>query len=125
MHPCDAEDAFTAWLALESGAGAAIDTTFAAAATVPTRLVIAGSEGVVDVTNDRRIVLRRLDGTREESEVAARRGDPHAGAMRRWVDVVCEAVAAGEQITPSFADGLACALVLDAFRSGWPGHDPS
>jgi predicted dehydrogenase len=118
LRSCDAEDAFTAWLTLESGASAAIDTSFAAAASIPTHVVIAGSEGVIDVTNDRRIVLRRTDGTREEVELEGRTGDPHAGAMHAWAKDVRDAVAAGEQIAPSFADGLACARVLDALRSG-------
>jgi predicted dehydrogenase len=122
MRRCDAEDAFTAWMSVEGGATVAIDTSFAGAATLPTHVVICGSEGTIDVTNDHRIVWRRIDGTREDIELEARTGDPHEGALRGWGAAVHDAVAEGRQIAPSFADGLACARVLDALRSGWEGQ---
>jgi len=121
MQPCDAEDAFTAWMAVEGGATVGIDTSFAAAATLPTHVVVCGSEGTIDVTNDHRIVVRRIDGTKEEISLDARTGDPHAGALGAWALVVRDAVAEGRQVAPSFADGLACARVMDALRSGWSG----
>jgi predicted dehydrogenase len=123
LRACDAEDAFTAWMTVEGGATVGIDTTFAAAATLSTHVVICGSEGTIDITNDHRIVLRSVDGGREDIELEARSGDPHAGALRGWGAAVRDAVAEGRQITPSFADGLACARVMDALRSGWAGQD--
>ena len=122
VRTCDAEDAFTAWMTVEGGATVGIDTTFAASVTLPTHVVICGSDGTIDVTNDRRIVVRGADGTKEEIELAARTGDPHAGALGAWAHAVAEAVAEGRQITPSFDDGLACARVLDALRAGWAGQ---
>ena len=115
---CTAEDAFTAWLRLEDGATATIDTSFAAAATTPSRLVVAGSEGVVEVTNDHRIVVHPLDGSRREVELDPVSGDPHGVAMRAWTAAIRAALEGSEQVAPSFADGLACARVLDALRAG-------
>jgi predicted dehydrogenase len=121
VQTCDAEDAFTAWMTVEGGATVGIDTSFAATVTLPTHVVICGSEGTVEVTGDRRIVVRRSDRTMEEIELPPRSGDPHAGALGGWAHAVAEAVTEGRQITPSFADGLACARVMDALRSGWDG----
>jgi predicted dehydrogenase len=121
-QPCTAEDGFTAWLTLEGGATAAIDTSFAAAATLPTRLLVTGSEGTIEVINDHRLVVRRSDGGREEIELEATSGDPHGVAMHRWAGAMRDAVAQNEQISPSFVDGLACARVLDAFRAGGSGR---
>jgi hypothetical protein len=43
--------------------------------------------------------------------------------MRRWATVVRDAVLRGgvEPGTPTFADGLACAGVMDALRATPPG----
>ena len=122
LRRCTAEDAFTAWMSVEGGATVGIDTTFAATATLPTHVVICGSEGTIDITNDHRIVLRHSDGTRDETELPARTGDPHAGALGAWARVVARAVGSGEQVAPSFADGLACRRVLDAMLAGWEGQ---
>jgi predicted dehydrogenase len=122
LRRCDAEDAFTAWMAVEGGATVGIDTSFAAAASLPTHVVICGSEGTIDITDDRRIVLRRTDGTKDEVELEGRTGDPHAGALVAWAHVVAGAVTSGEQVAPSFREGLACARVMDALRAGWEGQ---
>jgi len=115
---CDAEDAFSAWVSLEGGVTVSIDTTFAAPASVASRLVVAGDEGVLECVGERRIVLRRADGSREERERPVSEGDPHTEPMRRWAAVVRNAVEDGEcgPDVPTFADGLACARVLDALR---------
>ena len=68
MHACSAEDAFNAWLELEGGARATIDTSFTSAVSLPPRIVVTGSEGAIDNTADARLVLRRVDGHREELE---------------------------------------------------------
>jgi predicted dehydrogenase len=124
LHRCDAEDGFTAWLELSSGSTATIDASSTAAAPLPPRVVISGSEGVVEITNDRRVVLRRPDGGREESDLGGRSGDPHLLPMLRWAEAIRESITEGHQVSPSFADGLACAQVLDAFRSGPAGVSP-
>jgi predicted dehydrogenase len=114
-HPVDAEDAFTAWFEFESGSTAAMDSSSVAPASVAHRIVITGSEGVLEVVADAKVIWRRADGTREEfDDVRAERGgDPHLVAMQRWAELVGNAVRDGEPIVPSFADGLACRRVLD------------
>ena len=117
MHRCDAEDAFTAWMTTEGGASVAIDTSFAAAVNLATRMTIFGSAGTLEITNDRVIVVRRADGTKEEVELPRMTGDQHAGALGPWLHTVVDAVRDQQQITPSFADGLLCRRVLDALLS--------
>jgi predicted dehydrogenase len=109
----DAEDAFTAWLDFESGATAVLDSSSSAARTVAHRIVVAGSEGVIEVVGDTKVVLRRADGTRDEFVPEETAADPHLVPMRSWAEVVRDAVRDGEPVTPSFADGLACRRVLD------------
>jgi predicted dehydrogenase len=115
LCPVDAEDAFTAWFDFESGATAALDSSSVAPASVAHRVVVIGSEGVLEVVADAKVLWRRADGTREEfDDVRSERGgDPHLVAMQRWAELVRDAVRDGEPIVPSFADGLACRRVLD------------
>jgi predicted dehydrogenase len=120
LHKCDAEDGFTAWLTLELGVSVTIDSTAAATASVAPRLTISGSEGVLECIADERVVVRRSDGSRDEhSRPESDEGDPHLVPMRRWAEVVRDAVEAGTAPdgAPTFEDGLACARVLDALRA--------
>ncbi len=119
IHRCDAEDGFSAWLTLEVGATVAIDSSFAAPVSLAPRLVVCGSEGLLECVADARITVRRSDGAREELERPATAGDPHLAPMRRWARVVRDAVLADEAPVdaPTFADGLACDLVLDRLRT--------
>jgi predicted dehydrogenase len=123
MRPCDAEDAFTATLRAEGGVSVAIDTTFVAPVSLPPRIVVVGSDGVVESVGDTRLALRRADGTREDVEDAPPAGgDRHLVPMRRWAVKVRDAVheGAAPADTPTFADGLACVRVLDRLREGLP-----
>jgi predicted dehydrogenase len=126
LQDCDAEDAFSAWFELANGATASIDTTFTAAVSSPHRITLAGSAGVIENTGDVQVTLRRADGTRERFDFAPPPDDPHDVAMARWAAVVRDAVGAGRQISPSFDDGVACALVMDRLRVTLPvvaAHD--
>jgi predicted dehydrogenase len=118
MHPVDAEDGFTAWLEFASGATAVLDSTFAATASLAPRIVVTGADGVVECVADSRLTLRRADGTRETFDRPEADDDPHLVPMRRWAEVVRDAVRAGTPVAPTFADGWACDVVLDALRSG-------
>jgi predicted dehydrogenase len=113
----DAEDAFTAWLELESGATSVLDSASSAPASAAQRIVVRGSEGVIEVVADAKVVCRRADGTRDEFVPTERADDPHLVPMRRWAEVVRDAVHNGEPVIPSFADGLACRRVLDRLLS--------
>jgi predicted dehydrogenase len=118
VHDCDAEDAFSAWLRTSGGASVAIDSSFASTVTFPSRVTITGSDGGIEIVSDHHLAIRRPDGTRQDLEFTAPPGDPHGVAMGRWAEVVRDAVIDRRQVTPSFADGLACARVMDALRSG-------
>jgi len=120
MHRVDAEDGFTAWLELQSGATAVLDSTFAATASIAPRIVLTGSDGLLECVADARVTLRRADGTRESFERPEADGDAHLVPMRRWAEVVRDAVRSGAPAdgVPTFADGWACDIVLDALRRG-------
>ena len=115
---CDAEDGFTASLRLADGVTATLDSTFAAPVSVAPRLVVIGTDGLLECVADRRVVVRTPDG-RDEHDTAGE-GDPHLEPMRRWAAVVRDAVQDGTAPpgAPTFADGLACARVLDRLRAG-------
>ena len=118
QHAVDAEDAFTAWLDFESGATAVLDSASSSAASVAHRIVITGSEGVIEIVADAKVVSRLADGTRDEFVPDETARDPHLVPMRAWAEKVRDAVRDGEPLTPSFADGLACRRVLDRFVAG-------
>jgi predicted dehydrogenase len=113
----DAEDAFTAWLGFDSGATAVLDSSSSAAASVAHRIVVTGTQGVVEVVADAKVVWRRADRSRDEFVVEETAADPHLVPMRAWAQIVRDAVRDGAPLTPSFADGLACRRVLDRLIS--------
>ena len=119
-HECTAEDGFTAALVLDEGVTVAIDSGFAAAVTLPTRLTVLGAEGACDVVNEH-ITVRRADGSRVAvTDAETANGDPHLEPMRRFAEVVRDAVRSGEipEHAPTFADGRACDAVLEQLRAG-------
>jgi len=118
MHRSTAEDGFTASMTIANGATVAIDTTFAARVNVPPRITVLGSEGALESIGDSRIMMRTDDGTTEVFSFDAPAEDPHLVPMRAWAEVVRDAVRSGEvrDGIPTFADGVACARVLDALR---------
>jgi predicted dehydrogenase len=118
LHRCDAEDAFSAWVEFASGATGSIDTSFTAPVSLPPRITVTGSEGAIENTADVRVVLQRVDGTRAQFDFEPPPGDPHEIAMTGWAHEIWRAVVTGQQVTPSFADGVACARVMDQWRSG-------
>ncbi len=116
----DAEDGFGALLRSTSGVAVTLDSTFAAVASLAPRLVVTTALAVVEVTADARITVRDADGSRGEHDDRAvtASDDPHLGPMARFAGIVAAAVRAGSVAagTPTFADGLACARVLDELR---------
>jgi predicted dehydrogenase len=118
LQSCDAEDAFSAWVEFASGATASIDTSFTAPVSLPPRITVTGSAGAIENTADVRVVLQRVDGTRAQFDFEPPPGDPHEIAMTGWAHEIWRAVATGHQVTPSFDDGVACARVMDQWRSG-------
>jgi predicted dehydrogenase len=121
-HRCTAEDGFVATLRSASGVTVAIDSTFAAPASLPPRTVVVGAEGVLETEADRRITLHRAGAEPTDATPEASGDDPYLGPMRRWAAAVRDAVrrdgtGAGDGGgVPTFADGLACARVMDEMR---------
>jgi predicted dehydrogenase len=118
LHPCTAEDGFTALLQTASGVSVTIDTTFSAVKSSPPRVVVLGSEGTLESIADGRVTLRNAEGTHEAFSFDPPREDPHLVPMRAWAEVVRDAVVEGTipHGEPTFADGVACARVMDALR---------
>jgi predicted dehydrogenase len=127
LHACTAEDGLSAALVLDSGASVSIDSGFAARATTPARFTVFGDNAVIECVADERLVIRRADGRREKVDVAAEgsAGDRHLEPMRRFAEVVRDAVHSGEVPThaPTFSDGRACDEVLDRLRAAPFAHD--
>jgi predicted dehydrogenase len=117
---CDAEDAFTGWARLESGATATVDTSFTAGVTTPARIVVTGSEGALENVGDVRVVLRRPGEKSQRFEFDRPEGDGHHQAMVAWAGAIRDAVSGGGQATPSFADGVACMRVMEQWRARPP-----
>ena len=118
MHPCTAEDGFTALLSTNGGASITIDTSFVAVKNSPPRVVVLGSEGTLESIADGKITLRNEQGTQEVFSFDPPREDPHLVPMRAWAQVVRDSVRAGQvpEGEATFADGVACARVMDALR---------
>jgi predicted dehydrogenase len=118
MHACTAEDGFTALLSTAGGVSVTIDTTFVAVKSSPPRVVVLGSEGTLESIADGKITLRNAEGTQEMFTFDAPREDPHLVPMRAWAEVARDAVRDGAvpDGVPTFADGVACARVMDALR---------
>ncbi|MDQ1380701.1 MAG: hypothetical protein QOJ71_1420 [Actinomycetota bacterium] len=120
LHACTAEDGFSASLMLTNGVSVAIDSGFAAVANTPPRFIVFGSEAVAELVGEDRISVRRAGGTRDSIDLSTDDdGDGHLAPMRRFAEVVRDAVTTGEVAasTPTFADGHACDVVLDQLRA--------
>ncbi len=120
LHRCDAEDSFTGWVELQSGATGLVDSSFTSAVSLPPRILLTGSEGAIENVGDVHLVLHRKDGTKERVEFRSPTGDPHDAAMWAWTAAIRDAVLSEQQVSPSFADGLACMRVMDQWRSVFP-----
>ncbi len=131
LHACTAEDGFSASLVLSNGATVAIDSGFAAVANVTPRFTVFGSGAIAELVGEARISIRRADGSRETIDLADDlETDGHLAPMRRFAEVVRDAVISGEipPHAPTFSDGRACDAVLDQLRAApfAPGTvDPS
>jgi predicted dehydrogenase len=130
LHLCTAEDGFSASLVLSNGASVAIDSGFAAVANMAPRFTVFGSSSVAELSGETRLSVRRADGSRESIDLADDgrtdddrtdddRADAHLAPMRRFAEVVRDAVTSGEvpAHAPTFSDGRACDAVLDRLRA--------
>jgi len=119
-----AEDGFTATLRTEHGSTMVIDTSYVTPADPPGRVIVIGSDAMLESIStsihetDAQITLYAKDAEPKQITVQ-QRGDPHRLQMEDWAVVVRDAVRDGAVVpgTPTFADGLACARVMDALVS--------
>jgi predicted dehydrogenase len=113
MHPCTADDGFTATMRSDRGVSVVMDGSSAAPVNIPLSLVVLGSRGVVQEVGNR-IVVRTPEA---EVEVFSSQpgGNPLLAAMQRFVGVIRDAIRDREAPAdaPTFDDGLACAIVMD------------
>lgn len=119
MRRSTAEDALSAWMVTDNGVSVSFDTAYGAPVFLPQRLVLTGSEAVIEVLDEAEIVLRR-PGAEPETitlDPPAPEADPHFPAILPWLTQVRDALRDGRQIAPSFDDGVACAEVMDALRA--------
>jgi predicted dehydrogenase len=117
MHRCDAEDGFVASLRTVGGKTAVIDCALESAVNTPERTAVFGSEGVLEIT-DTGVERRLADGQVDFFDVDLEGKSPLIYSMEHWAAMVCDAVRSGvvESGSPTFADGLACAKVMDQMR---------
>jgi predicted dehydrogenase len=114
LHPCDADDGFTATLRTTTGLTAVIDCSLETPVSTPERLAVFGSTGMLEL-DDKGIVLRTAGGEVKTYEVDLQGKGSLVVSMERWASFACDAVRSGavKPGWPTFADGLACAVVMD------------
>jgi predicted dehydrogenase len=122
LHECDAEDGFTAVLRMVNGVTAVIDCAIESSVSTPERTAVFGARGMLEI-GEAGVTRRMADGTSTSYPIDSGGRPPHVVAMERYASVVCDTVRAGvvEPGVPTFADGLACAVVMDRMR-GYGGR---
>ena len=111
-----AEDAFTAWFVMENGGSVSFDTAFSTAVGLPHRLILIGSDGALELIDERTIVWRRPNAEPETIEYPPPPGDPHDAGLVPWLTEVRAALRSGRPSAPSFDDGAAVAEVVQTLR---------
>lgn len=118
LRPCTAEDAVSAVLRTASGVTAVVDVAIEARVPLPERTVVHGAEGMLEIV-DATVVHTTLDGTVRAHDVDLGGRPNLVASMQDYAAVVRDAVRAGSAPAgaPTFADGLACARVMDRMRA--------
>jgi predicted dehydrogenase len=119
---CTAEDAFSASLIFNNGVTAMIDTSFGGAVYRPSHIEVIGTEGVIVLDGYTDIQLKVPETADKKLQYPPPKGDPHEPSFRKWAAILKETFRNGAQTNPSFADGVACAVVMENLRSDavWP-----
>jgi predicted dehydrogenase len=117
-HACDAEDAVTAMLRTQGGVSAVIDVAIDSSVALPERTAVLGTSGMLTI-EDNRVVRHAVDGPIDVHEVDFAGTPALLLSMQRWAQIVCDAIRTGvvPEGAPTFADGLACARVMDDLRA--------
>jgi predicted dehydrogenase len=117
LHKCTADDGFTALLGTATGVTAVIDSTYAAASNLTPRLVVIGSEAVLEVIAEDHIIRHSAAGQHEvfRDDTASDYTVRLRSNMHAFATLVRDAVHDGAVAPdlPTFADGLATVEVLD------------
>jgi predicted dehydrogenase len=114
LHPCDADDGFVATLKTATGVTAVIDCSLETPVSTPEHTAVFGSTGMLQLDDDG-IVLHAASGDVETHPVDLHGKPSLILSMERWAAIVCDAARSGVVApgSPTFADGLACAVVMD------------
>lgn len=114
LHSCDAEDGFTAIVRTVSGVTGVIDCELGSSVASLEETKVRGTAGMLEITAAG-VVRRSPDDEERLYEVDMEGKTPLVISMQRWASYVCDAVRTGtvEPGWPTFADGLACAQVMD------------
>jgi predicted dehydrogenase len=114
VHPCDADDGFVASLKTATGVTAVIDCSLETPVSTPERTAVFGSTGLLELDDDG-VVLRTGAGDVEPYPVDLEGKGSLVLSMERMAAVACDAVRRGVAApgAPTFADGLACAIVME------------
>ncbi len=116
-HPSTAEDAFTAWFRHANGVTATLDTAYAAAVTVTSRITIFGETGAIEIADSSELTIHKPKAAPVKITFPVTEIDPHLPALRPWLATVRDALIDKRQIAPNFADGVAMAAAMDAIKA--------
>ncbi|UCG82679.1 MAG: Gfo/Idh/MocA family oxidoreductase [Dehalococcoidia bacterium] len=120
----DADDTFSLLVRFKNGASGVFASSAVAHTTEMPRVVAYGSEGTLVLEGDCLYGSRRGETEMKEITVGDDESvqteniilDPHYVPFTRWVQHIAEAIPCGQQVSPSFEDGLRCQVVMDAAR---------
>jgi predicted dehydrogenase len=119
LHKCDAEDGFVASLKTQTGVTGVIDCAVESAVSTPEHTAVFGATGMLEIV-DAGVERRGASVDVDTYEVDLQGKTPLFYSMERWAAVICATVRSGviEPDSPTFADGLACARVMDQMGRG-------
>lgn len=116
LAECTAEDAFSIWLAFDSGATATIEAASSGAVALPQRMTVIGSEGTIELVEENIVTVTRPKAEAETFDMTPTPVGQVWPAIRAWLGQVIEAVQDGRSTSPDFSDGLATAIVLTELK---------
>lgn len=130
-----AEDGYSAWFVMANGCTVSHDTGYCAPVPMPSRVIVTGSEGSIEVINDVRLALRSAvnidgldaaerirrgllagDGDQVE-EFKPAPGEAHEPSLLPWLTTVKQALETGTQIRPNLDDAVQVADAMDLLRA--------
>ncbi len=120
-----AEDAFTVWLTMANGGTASIDAASAAATVRPQCMYFQGSEGAMELIDEKVLTLLRPGAGPELFDCSPGKDSPAWPSLQAWIGELEVAIAHRRQIAPSFDEGVATAEVLERLKAAMVRADRS